>query len=81
MVASIHVVYSSGYTVMGKLSNTYSTYLTYLYVGTEITDAMTSLFTNNNISHVPFLLVTSTSAHQLVSSSAMQFHHLQKFRR
>lgn len=32
MVASIHVVYSSGYTVMGELSNTYSTYLTYLHI-------------------------------------------------
>lgn len=36
---------------------------------TEITDAMISLFTNNNISHVPFLPVISSSAGQLVSNA------------
>lgn len=72
--SSIHVVYSSGYTVMGTIY-----YLLYLPLRTEITDAMTSLFTNNNISHVTFLPIISTSTRQLVSSSALRFHHLQKF--
>lgn len=55
---------------MGKLSNTYLVlYLPDLPLHTEITDAMISLFTNNNTSHVTFLPVISSSAHQLVSNA------------
>lgn len=56
---------------MGKLSNIYLVlYLPDLLLHTEITDAMISLFTNNNnILHVTFLPVISSSAHQLVSNA------------
>lgn len=47
-----------------------------LPIRTEITDAKISLFTNTVSHMLPSFL---SSAHQLVSSSAMQFHHLQKF--
>lgn len=42
------------------------------HLHTEITDAMISLFTNNNnISHVTFLPVISSSARQLVSNAVL----------